>query len=67
MASRRSVTLTSQPSLMSSGKLEAVPMDHHKKIGSVLQKNCDPALTPANPVLRDDGCPERVAIEPIEN
>jgi hypothetical protein len=51
MASRRSVTLTSPPSLINSGRLEAVPMDHHKKIGSVPQKNCGPALTAADPVL----------------
>jgi hypothetical protein len=67
MASRRSATLTSQPSLMNSGKLEAVQTDHRKKIGSVPQKNCDPALTPADPVLGDDGCPKRFEMEPIES
>jgi hypothetical protein len=48
MASRRSVTLISQPSLIDSGKLEAVQTDHRKKIGSMPHKNCDPALTPVD-------------------
>jgi hypothetical protein len=51
MASPDSDMMTSQPSLMNSGKLEAVQTDHRKKIGSMPQKNCDPALTPVDPVL----------------
>ena len=54
MASPHSDMLTSQPSLTSSGKLEAAHTDQRKKIGSVRQKNCGPALTPVNPVLRVD-------------
>jgi hypothetical protein len=44
MASPHSDMMTSQPSLMNFGKLEAVQADHRKKIGSMPQKNCDPAL-----------------------
>ena len=44
MASPHSDMMTSQPSLMNSGKLEAVQTDHHKKIGSMPQKNYDPTL-----------------------
>jgi hypothetical protein len=58
MALLHSDMMTSQPSLMSSGKLEAVPTDHRKKIGSMPQKNCDPALAPGDPVLGDHGCPK---------
>jgi uncharacterized protein YjbJ (UPF0337 family) len=36
--------MMSRPSLMNSGKLEAVQTVHQKKIGSVPRKNCDPAL-----------------------
>ena len=65
--SLNSDTMTSRPSLMNSGKRVAVHTDHRKKIGSVPQKNCDPALTPADPVLGDDGCPKRFEMEPIES
>jgi uncharacterized protein YjbJ (UPF0337 family) len=44
MASPHSDMMTSQPWLMNSGKLEAVQTDHRKKIGSMQQKNCDPAI-----------------------
>lgn len=37
---------------MNSGKLEAVHSDHRKKIGSMPQHNCDPALTPLDPRSR---------------
>ena len=36
--------MISQPSLMNYGKLEAAQTDHRKKIGSMPQKNYDPAL-----------------------
>ena len=55
MASPHSDMMTSQPSLMNSGKLEAVQTDHRKKIGSMPQKNCDPALTPGDLVRGDHG------------
>ncbi len=42
--SLNSDTMTSRPSLMNSGKRVAVYTDHRKKIGSVPQNNCDPAL-----------------------
>jgi hypothetical protein len=63
----RSDMLTSRPSLMRFGRLEAVRTDHRKRIGSMPQNSCDPALTPVNPTLGDDGCPKcGVKMEPIE-
>ena len=59
--------MTSQPSLMNSGKLEAVQTDRPKKIGSMPQNNCDPVLTPADPAPGDHGCPKcGVEMEPID-
>src|ERR1700730_4146308 len=51
MALPHSDMLTSKPSPMNSGKREAVQTDLRKKTGSMPQKNCDPALTPVDPVL----------------
>jgi hypothetical protein len=50
MASPHSDTMTSQRSLMNSGKLEAVQTDHRKRIGSMPRKNYDPALIPVHRV-----------------
>ena len=59
--------LTSRPWRISCGSLEAVPKDHRRKIGSMPQNNCDPALTLFNPVRCDDACPKcAIAMEPIE-
>ena len=44
MASPRSDMMTSQLALMNPGKPEAIQADHHKKIGSMPQKNCDNGL-----------------------
>ena len=67
MASPRSGMMTSQPSLMNCGKLEAVQTDRRKKIGSMPQNNCDPTRTPADPTLGDRLCPKCGAeMEPIE-
>ena len=55
MGSQRSATLISQPLLMNSGKREAVQTDHRKKIGSMPQSNCAPALAVVDPVLGDNG------------
>jgi hypothetical protein len=66
MASPLSGTMTSPPSLMNFGGLEAVRTDHRKRIGSMPPKNCDPALTPVDPA-GDHGCPKcGLAMEPIE-
>ena len=51
MASPHSDMLTSQLSLMNSGKREVAQMARRKKTGSRPRKNCDPALTPVDPVL----------------
>jgi hypothetical protein len=48
MALQGLAMLPSQRWLMNSGKIEAVPMDHRKKIGSVPLKNCDLALISAD-------------------
>jgi hypothetical protein len=37
---------------------EAIRTDGRKKIGSMPRKDCDPELTPVDPVLGDDGCPK---------
>ncbi len=50
MASPHSDMLRSPPSLMSTGKREAVQTDHRKKIGSTRRKICDPALASVDPV-----------------
>ena len=42
---RKSERRTSRPSLINSGKLDAVQRDHRKKIGSVRSKNCDLAIS----------------------
>src|SRR5579864_4196549 len=65
MASFRSDMLTSQLSLMNSGKPEVVQTDRPKRIGSMPQNNCDPAHTPVDACHQ--GCPKCGAeMEPIE-
>jgi hypothetical protein len=61
MASRRSDTMTSQPSLTNSGKPGAVQKDHRKRIGSMRQNNCDPA-----PMLADSSLKKPTSRNPLE-
>ena len=60
-------TMTSWPSRINFGKLEAVQTDRRKKIGSMPPNNCDPALTPGDPALGDRRCPKcGIEMEPID-
>ena len=57
MASPHSGMTISRRSPMNSGKREAAHKARRKTIGSMQRKNCDLALTRADPMLAD-GCPK---------
>ena len=67
MASSPSDTMKSRPSLMNSGKREAVQTDRRRKIGFMPRKNCDPAPTPVDLGPSSNECPKcGTEMEPIE-